>query len=203
MKAFQTKTKETLWVCGKWVLGSNGKDVLIYSAVPRGAVEIVANHPVGVHNAVNYLQQRYPGGLPHNILAAFGSLKVRDLELLESPKPKFVYSSYWRTWSRLVVTVGMHHVEVNMTPINGWGSNTERCKSVNVRCHNTAREWNDVVADTLPDNVLAECNEHLGPEVTAFIASANFIELVDWTRYNQLCNGGASFYRIAKGVHHV
>ena len=204
MKAYKTYNDQIVWVCGNWILGSNGKDVLIYAAIPPKSVEVEAGYPVGVRNALAYLQERYPGGLPHNILATFVSLFVRDLEKLESPKPKFVYSSYWGVWSRLVAVAGMHYVEVNMTPVNGWGSgDVERCKSVIVRCHCTARDWSDLEVDTLPDDVWAACNEHLGPEVTAFIASADFIELVDWTRYNQLCNGGASFYRIAKGVHHV
>lgn len=202
MNCFRTDKGTHIWKCGIWLVGSNGKDILLYSTLPHDAIPVDQNHPVGIRNAVDYLQSNYPNGFHHNLLTELYYVKLREfLKIAEQPL-RYCYSSYWQTWSRLVAECDGNCVEVNLSPLNGWSSKAglDDVRGIRVRCHRTPKTPNDIVTDQLPPYLLEEMREHLGAELTQFMLTADFVNLVDWQSYRKANNGGASFYRIAKGV---
>lgn len=205
MQCFRTDNGTHIWKCGMWLIGSNGKDLLLFDTLPRSAEPVEQNNPVGVRNALDYLQSNFPNGFTHNLLSEFNNVKLREfLKMAEQPL-RYTYSSYWQTWSRLVAECDGKYVEVNLSPLNGWSSKAglDDVQRVKVRCHCTPKTPNDIVTDELPPYLLEEMREHLGEDLTQFMLTADFVNLVDWKSYRKVNNGGASFYRIAKGVPNV
>lgn len=107
----------------------------------------------------------------------------------------FHYSSYWRSWSRVLSTDHPHgpFVEVDLTPTGGNTGNWDKVRSVNIRSHGTARDTGDIEQDTLLDEVWDQMVEALGEDVTYRLVSEDFLSQVDWKLYEQHCNGGCAF----------
>lgn len=110
----------------------------------------------------------------------------------------FVYSSYWRTWSRLLLE-NMDRsgicVELNMTGHNGtW----DRVPLEVIRKHCTARDNKDLITRSLPREIeTAFCN-HLGSALFHRMTTYDYLPEIDWQKYNQHCNGGAEFNKIKR-----
>lgn len=110
----------------------------------------------------------------------------------------FVYSSYWRTWSRLLLE-NMDRsgtcVELNLTGTNGkW----DRVPLEIIRKHCTARDNKDLITRTLPDAVEAMIRNALGDELFERMVTYDYLPEIDWQKYNQHCNGGAEFDKIKR-----
>lgn len=110
----------------------------------------------------------------------------------------FVYSSYWRTWSRLLLE-NMDRsgtcVELNMTGHNGtW----DRVPQEIIRRHCTARDNKDLITRTLPAAVEAAFKNTLGTQLFEHMTTYDYLPEIDWQKYHQHCNGGAEFNRIKR-----
>jgi len=114
---------------------------------------------------------------------------------------KFVYSAYWRTWSRILSPYGalpVGQVEVDLTAVNptsahGW----PKVSSINIRAHRTAQDFADIVTDDLPDSVLELMQVRIDDqEIIDHLLHADLLPQIDWYTYRKICNGGASFNAI-------
>lgn len=109
---------------------------------------------------------------------------------------KFVYSSYWHTWSRVLQTFKVGAIEINLT--ENMPSEWKRVKRENIRKHSTARDRSDKFANELPADVIAEMKQQLGDELTERLLTFDYLPNIDWDKYNKQCNGGAAFDLIKK-----
>jgi len=113
---------------------------------------------------------------------------------------KYVYSNYWRTWSRVLEYKDGQFVEVNLTAINPNDSyEWERNSKIIIRKHRT-KQNDGIFRDFLPAKVVAELEFHMGEEVVNRLMYEDFLPEIDWDRYNTYCNGGAEFELIRKGT---
>ena len=110
---------------------------------------------------------------------------------------KFVYCSYWGTWSRLLKPLGKHYgaVEVNLTAINptsehGW---VDKVSNLTIRVHRTPNSGNDRIVDTLPLDVYQLMSQWLSDETVERLINEDFISQIDFDKYRKHCNGGAAF----------
>ena len=109
---------------------------------------------------------------------------------------RFVYSSYWRTWSRLLLNDFDTNkcVELNLTPVgaSGW----PRVATENIRRHMTKRLANDKIVWVLPKEVEQACREHLGDKLFDKMLTYDYLSEIDWKAYDEASNGGAPFASI-------
>lgn len=111
---------------------------------------------------------------------------------------KYVYSSYWRTWSRVLECKDGCFVEVNLTAINPKdASEWERNSSIIIRRHRTSQCGNSF-SDIIPMYALAELESHMSEDVVQRLLYEDFLPQIDWDRYNAYNNGGAEFELIRK-----
>ena len=108
---------------------------------------------------------------------------------------KYVYSSYWRRWSRVLDQEGMWITEVDLTGIN---NNWDSVRPINIRKHCTARNHSDIFANELPIEVVQEMRKYLGVDLTESLMNEDFLSQIDWDKHKEHCNGGAPLYLIRK-----
>lgn len=85
----------------------------------------------------------------------------------EDRKLKLIYhySNYWHTWSRILYKGPKGTIELNLTPVNGFGSKPDQIDTVRlevIRLHGTAVDVKDKVTDELPrdvESVMLKCLE--------------------------------------------
>jgi hypothetical protein len=125
--------------------------------------------------------------------------ELRDKIMKASEKGNFTYSSYWQNWSRILARNNPNgkYVELNLTPIGGHDFNTEVAPMI-IRAHETQRRSNDSETHRLPEKVVGEMMRNLGLETTYQLLSYDFLSEIDWNKYHEKCNGGASFNDIRK-----
>lgn len=129
---------------------------------------------------------------------------------------KFIYSSYWGAWSRvlknpgekiivpqhgidtidhLAVLINGSFIEVDLTPVNGFrkpNQNIECVRAINIRCHGTARNRKDKETKELPPEVLAAMENEFGKELCERLLTEDFLSQIDWRKYTHCNNGGCS-----------
>lgn len=107
----------------------------------------------------------------------------------------FVFSSYWNTWSRVLVEMDSHGqahtVEVNLTALGS--SDWIKTESINIRRHVTSRDRNDKFVGTLPAKAVEYMREHMSDEIVERLLHEDFLPQIDWSLYSKHCNGGAQF----------
>ena len=115
----------------------------------------------------------------------------------------FFYSSYWKTWSR-VLSGGRagSSVELNLTPTN-WrvadqGQWDSKVRPIRIRRHSTGMDRGDKLVDTLTAEVRAVMVKHLGADLTARLLTEDFMSQINWEKYHRVCNGGANLSDIRK-----
>jgi hypothetical protein len=110
----------------------------------------------------------------------------------------FHYSSYWGTWSRVLRTSsggGDDTVEVDLTAVNlQW----PRVLACNVRSHRTMCARNDILCRSLPAHVVDLMHKRMSMETFDQLVHADLLSLIDWDKYNKVCNGGAALIKIMK-----
>ncbi len=110
---------------------------------------------------------------------------------------RFVYSSYWRTWSRVLLNdydlVGSC-VEIDLTPVNG--TDWARVATENIRRHTTDRGVGDKLVWELPKEVEQTCRRHLGDQLFDRMLTYDYLPEIDWKLYSVPSNGGAPFEKI-------
>ena len=105
---------------------------------------------------------------------------------------KYVYCSYWGTWSRILRPKddAGYTVEVNLTPISqgqlNWDS---QVKGIRIRSHCTNTKP-DTFTDELPENVLANMKKYLGEELCDRLLNEDFLSQIDWKLYKIKSSGG-------------
>lgn len=105
----------------------------------------------------------------------------------------FHYSSYWRSWSRVLSTDHPHgpFVEVDFTPIGGGvGADWSKVRSISIRTHCTPRDAGDIDQDILPDEVWDEMVKGLGYDIAYQLVSEDFLSQIDWDLHKRHSNGG-------------
>lgn len=107
----------------------------------------------------------------------------------------FKYSSYWRTWSRVLHYQGSQWVEIDLTGVN---DNWDRVKTENIRFHNTSLSTSDILQGELPPGIVKGMEAALGGELTEKLLYFNYYPLIDLDKYHKACNGGAAFEKIQK-----
>lgn len=109
------------------------------------------------------------------------------------------YSGYWHRWSRVLAWDLPDYspfVEVNLTPIHNW---QEEVIPVVIRRHGTARNWgSDYSTNKLPENVFRSLLENVGEALADFLLHGQFLNEIDWAKYERACNGGAPLEMIKK-----
>ena len=122
---------------------------------------------------------------------------------------KFFYSSYWRTWSRILAPMNtvMHRgtrlgqIEVDLTAVNGTSLHGwPRVARVNIRVHRTSMHNGDIVTDVLPEHRIDLMQQMLGdyPVLIERLLHDDLIPLIEWDKYNKVSNGGAALADILK-----
>lgn len=116
----------------------------------------------------------------------------------------FHYSSYWGTWSRVLIERDEqgNTVEVNLTPIPcAHGSTWENhVKGGVIRRHFTGRSTNDKLVPVLPPEILDSMVQNLGVKEVYFLLKENFLPQIDWEKYSRFNNGGCKFALCQKEV---
>lgn len=110
-----------------------------------------------------------------------------------TPNNVFVYSSYWRTWSRVLKprTRDSFQVEVNLTPANPTvPASWSQVRDIVFREHCTARDANDRYLERLPDSVIADMRLHVDEATIERLLHEDFLPQIDWVLYSQHDNGG-------------
>lgn len=110
----------------------------------------------------------------------------------------FVYSSYWRVWSRLLLRqkLGYSAVEIDLTPpditkADQW----QRVADVYIRQHRTAPQAQDRLVSELPDMVLNLMKQSIPDEALQRLLTEDFLPQIDWRAYKMYSNGGCAFER--------
>ena len=108
---------------------------------------------------------------------------------------KYVYSYYWRRWSRVLDQDGIWITEVNIT---GIGNNWDDVRPIIIRKHCTARNRLDRFSNDLPIEIVQQMREYLGVDLTESLMNEDFLSQIDWDKYEEHNNGGAPLYLIGK-----
>lgn len=112
---------------------------------------------------------------------------------------KYVYSNYWKTWSRVLEYKDGQFVEVNLTVVNPKdASEWKRNSSIIIRRHRTS-QGEKSFTDVLPIEVIDELESHMSEDIVQRLLYEDFLPQIDWDRYNVYNNGGAEFELIRKG----
>jgi hypothetical protein len=106
----------------------------------------------------------------------------------------FFYSSYWRTWSRVLAPEGALDVGIVEVDLTG---NWERVRTINIRAHRTARKSGDLLVRELPSEALEAMKKHMpGQAILDVLLHEDLLPQIDWYKYRKVCNGGAAFGNI-------
>ncbi|WZX10293.1 hypothetical protein ACP1_0004 [Aeromonas phage ACP1] len=110
-------------------------------------------------------------------------------------KDIFVYSSYWRTWSRVLLRMGgnfRYQLEVDVTPVNPqYKESWEQSKNIRIRRHCTVHGPRDVYTHDLPDEVVESMKEHISEEAIDVILHSDLYNLIDWERFDDVNNSSS------------
>ncbi len=135
----------------------------------------------------------------------------QGLPLHVNPTMRFVYSSYWGTYSRVLQyptwsredQKSYQMIEVNVTPINGVSctlDELDRVRRINIRRHLTQIDAKDEFTNVIPLWWYDQLGSMIGPKRRDFIMFGNIsvMDHIDWVKYNKVNNGGASLFDILK-----
>ncbi len=113
---------------------------------------------------------------------------------LKAKKDVFHFSSYWRTWSRVLTTYvdGNGTLELNLTPVNphlptSW---VEQVRPIIFRNHRTTLDVDDLLLEKLPDEVQEVMLNHLGVRLTQQLLETDWISLLDMPKVRRGKHGG-------------
>jgi hypothetical protein len=116
----------------------------------------------------------------------------------------FHYSSYWGTWSRVIVPYNHPDgvIELNITPVNpDWEwSWQEQVMPIIFRWHCTSLDRKDEWTDVLPDYVPERMREHLVPSFVDRLLNETWIDRIDiaTTKRGRSGGGGIPFAECGK-----
>lgn len=103
--------------------------------------------------------------------------------MLSKNKDWFVYNSYWRTWSRVLLRRGgdsfPYQIEVNLTPANDNKVEWDEIKEVIIRRHCTPAASNDIFTHHLPDDVVQQLEEHFDPDLLEVLLHVDLMKYYD------------------------
>jgi hypothetical protein len=127
----------------------------------------------------------------HDQIEYWATYADRDLTAFERmviSRP-FKYSSYWRTWNRVIkpVWAGLPHgiVEVSLSTIPG-AEKMRDIADMRIRNHVTAFDIKDSFKSSLPDDFRRKLIEGIGEEEAQFLLYGNIWDYIDWDRYRQM-----------------
>lgn len=113
---------------------------------------------------------------------------------------EFYYSSYWGTWSRVLLKRGgeyQYQIELNLTPVNY--PSDYACKEAIIRApwirkHLTATKESEYTHE-LPDNVYNAIVSIYGQVKADYLLHHDFLNEIDFNKLlTAYSNGGCSFY---------
>ena len=114
-------------------------------------------------------------------------------------KDIFVRSSYWGTWSRVLLRMGgnfRYQLEVDVTPVNPqYKHSWLETRNIRIRKHCTAHGPKDIYTHDLPDIVVDQMKEHVSQEAIDVIIHSDLYNLIDWERFDDVHNSSGG------GVH--
>lgn len=103
----------------------------------------------------------------------------------------FIYSGYWRTWSRLLLNdFNGQYVELDLTPVNALTHTWDAVECETIRCHRTARAPRDKITTQLPPDVRQLMVEKLGAELVSVMLTRDYLAEIDWSLYDKNKVGG-------------
>lgn len=114
------------------------------------------------------------------------------------PVRRYHFSSYWRTWSRVLLVKHREFqtVELNLTPINGnWSQDV---LPVIIRVHSTQPSPRDLSTPRLPIDVWKLLGERLGRDFRHHLCTTDFVPMIDWSKQELNRGGGCPIALIAK-----
>lgn len=128
-----------------------------------------------------------------------------NIDAIANIKGNYVYSNYWRTWSRVLQAPSRQNgncwVELDITPVNpGRASAWERIRQETIRRHVTSRSEKDIllIDKPLPRTVVDELFCRLGEDRLHRLLTFDYLPRINWNNYRQHDNGGAPFNLLMK-----
>lgn len=105
--------------------------------------------------------------------------------------PIYVFSAYWRNWSRRVMAeiraAGalsvVRWLEVSLTPISSTPTEWDEIGKMRLRFHGTPLGHGDRISAALPSAVKSMMLSHLEPEVVAFMLQGDIYGSIDFERF--------------------
>lgn len=137
----------------------------------------------------------------------------------------FKYSSYWRTWNRVLKPVyggqPYGYVEFSLEPINGWIKvpaqkdiyfpetlakrvidQVANVGSIRIRQHSTLPDPKDKYSSSIPDELLEKMKSVFGEDHTQYMLYGNIFDRVDWDKYRSTwtIGGGIALEECGKNI---
>ena len=106
-----------------------------------------------------------------------------------------LYNHHWRSWNRVLEAKDGVFVEINLTHVNG---NWESVKNEVIRQHRTMRSFKDILQEFLPHTMRKILEDKVGVELANRLLTYDYLPEIDWAKYREIANGGASFNQIRK-----
>ena len=116
---------------------------------------------------------------------------------------RYRYCAYWGTFDRVLQHYSAtknQMIEFSMTPINISYGDWDEVATIRIRKHCTSIDKKDEFMNVLPMHIWNLIGEKIGEERRDFMAYHTFdLENdIDWVKYAQLNNGGASYFDVIK-----
>jgi hypothetical protein len=92
----------------------------------------------------------------------------------------------------------LNMVEVDVTPVNGMSGDWERIGKVWIRQHGTQIGAGDKFTNVIPMDWYHELGYRIGNRQRDYILYYDILPMIDWNKYRQVNNGGASLMMITK-----
>lgn len=109
--------------------------------------------------------------------------------MLSDNKDWFVYSSYWRTWSRVLQRMGGSfntQIEVDITPINpSIDESWMVIPKINIREHMTSTRQGDIWTHHLPDEVVKDLEKRVSKSQLDLILHKDLLSMINVEEFSK------------------
>lgn len=101
----------------------------------------------------------------------------------------FTRSSYFGTWSRVLLRMGGDYpkqVEISLNTPNNWDLEWRDMLQCRVRVHQTPKAERDVYTHNLPDSVYDTIVDHFDTETADFFVHTDLYKMIDWENFDEV-----------------
>lgn len=110
-------------------------------------------------------------------------------------KDWFHFSSYWRTWSRVILRGGgtfSHQVAIPLTPVNDTAGEWDEIKRISIirtDMRYGIPDKKDIWTHELPEEAYRELSLVVGKAQADFMIHSSLMDLIDWNDFNRYSDG--------------